>query len=84
MTDDESEMIRGDLRWGTIPALLRDAAVNHAGEPALIDGDVRFTYAELSTAVDNAAKAFIGAGLQPGGARRGDVLDVGKLLGQGF
>ena len=66
MTDDESEMIRGDLRWGTIPALLRDAAVNHAGEPALIDGDVRFTYAELSTAVDNAAKAFIGAGLQPG------------------
>jgi len=66
VTDDESEMIRGDLRWGTIPALLRDAAVNHAGEPALIDGDVRFTYAELSTAVDNAAKAFIGAGLQPG------------------
>ena len=66
MADDESDLIRGDLRWGTIPALLRDAAVNHALDLAVIDGDVRLTFAELSSVVDVAARAFIGAGIQPG------------------
>ena len=66
MPNDENELIRGDLRWGTIPALLRDAAINHADSVAVIDGDVQLSYAELRDRADVAARAFIGAGLQPG------------------
>ena len=66
VANDESELIRGDLRWGTIPALLRDASINHADSIALIDGDVQLTYAELRQRADAAGRAFVAAGLQLG------------------
>ena len=58
--------IRGDLEWGTTPGLVRSAAERFGDADALVDGDVRLTFAELATAVVDAGRAFIAAGLEPG------------------
>jgi acyl-CoA synthetase (AMP-forming)/AMP-acid ligase II len=58
---------RADLRWGTIPRLVEDAAARHGAAEALVDGEVRLTYAELAPAVDRYARAFVAAGAEPGG-----------------
>ncbi len=50
----------------TIPACLR-AAAREAGErEAVIDGDLRLTYAELSARVDRFGRAVLARGLAPG------------------
>ena len=58
--------MRGDLEWGTIPGLVRSAAERFAEDEALVDGDVRLTFASLSAEVDRAAAAMVAAGLEPG------------------
>ncbi|WP_231650071.1 FadD3 family acyl-CoA ligase, partial [Streptomyces clavuligerus] len=58
---------RGDLRWGTVGRLVRDAAERYADHEAVVDGRTRVTYAELGTRVERAAAACIAAGI-----RRGD------------
>ena len=62
-----SEGTRGDLRWGTIPALLRDVAATDADREAVVDlsGDapVRLTFAELRAWADAVAR---GGGQVPG------------------
>ncbi|CAN5514044.1 FadD3 family acyl-CoA ligase [soil metagenome] len=63
MTDDE---IRADVEWGTTPSLVRGAAARHGDAEAVVDGDVRLTFVDLSDRVDGAARAFVAAGLQPG------------------
>jgi acyl-CoA synthetase (AMP-forming)/AMP-acid ligase II len=63
-TDQEDP--RADLTWGTIPRLVEDAAERHASTEALVDGDVRLTYAELAPAVDRYAKGFVAAGVTSG------------------
>jgi acyl-CoA synthetase (AMP-forming)/AMP-acid ligase II len=62
----EAEDPRADLIWGTIPALVDDAAVRHAEVDALVDGDTRLTFAQLALAVDEYARGFVAAGTAPG------------------
>ncbi|MBX6751980.1 MAG: AMP-binding protein [Micromonosporaceae bacterium] len=49
-----------------ISAQLRAAAAEDPDLEALVDGDVRLTFGELSRRVDDVARAFIAAGLRPG------------------
>jgi acyl-CoA synthetase (AMP-forming)/AMP-acid ligase II len=58
--------IRGDLEWGTTPALVRSAAERFGDADAVVDGDVRLTFRQLDDAVVDAARAFVAAGLEPG------------------
>ncbi len=57
---------RGDLRWGSIAGLVRDAAARYAGREAVVDGRVRLDYAQLGERVERAAAACIAAGVEPG------------------
>lgn len=50
----------------TIPAAIRAAAALFGDNEAIVDGDVRFTYAELLERVRTAARMFAGAGVRPG------------------
>ncbi|MEY2425538.1 MAG: HIP---CoA ligase [Actinomycetota bacterium] len=54
------------MTWASIPALVRDAAARFGDREALVDGDRRLSWVELSAAVDRAAAACISAGLEPG------------------
>ncbi|MEV7546616.1 FadD3 family acyl-CoA ligase [Streptomyces sp. NPDC089915] len=57
---------RGDLRWGTVGALVRDAARRHARREAVVDGRTRLDYAQLGERVERAAAACLAAGVEPG------------------
>ena len=57
---------RADLTWGTIPALVAEGWRRHADNEALVDGEVRLTYAQLPEAVDLYARAFVAAGVGAG------------------
>lgn len=59
----QEEDPRADLRYGTTSRLLRDAASRLADVEAIVDDDLRLSYAELDAAVSAAAAAFIGAGV---------------------
>ena len=50
----------------TLPQVIADAAAVHGTRPAITDGEVRLTYAELNAARVRAARAFIAAGLRKG------------------
>ena len=58
--------VRGDQAWQSIPALVRDAAARFGDAEALVDGDLRLSWRELSYRVDATAASVIAAGLQPG------------------
>jgi len=58
--------IRGDLEWGTIPTLVRSAAERFGDAEAVVDGEVCLTFTELAAAADEAARAFMAAGIEPG------------------
>ncbi|UUU40645.1 FadD3 family acyl-CoA ligase [Streptomyces sp. NBC_00162] len=60
------EDVRGDLRWGSIAELVRDAAARYADREAVVDGRVRVGYAQLGERVERAAAACIAAGVEPG------------------
>jgi acyl-CoA synthetase (AMP-forming)/AMP-acid ligase II len=62
----QSEGTRGDLRWGTIPALVADAGERFSDREAIADGDTRVAFAELAARARRAAAAFIAAGVEPG------------------
>jgi HIP---CoA ligase len=57
---------RADLIWGTVPALVEDGASRHGAIEALVDGDVRLTFAELADEVDRYARGFMAAGTASG------------------
>jgi acyl-CoA synthetase (AMP-forming)/AMP-acid ligase II len=57
---------RADLTWGTIPRLVADAAERHGDTEALVDGEVRLTYAQLAGEVDRYARGFVAASTAPG------------------
>ena len=46
----------------TLPQVVAEAAAEHADRPAVTDGEVRLTYAELDAARLRAARAFVAAG----------------------
>jgi HIP---CoA ligase len=66
MTTAEDRDQRADLEWGTIPHVVRADAERFGDDEALVDGDVRLTYAELWDAARRAAAGFVAAGVQPG------------------
>jgi HIP---CoA ligase len=57
---------RADRVWGTIPRLVEDAAVRHGATEALVDGEVRLTYARLALEVDRHARGFLAVGVGVG------------------
>ena len=61
---------RADLRFGTIPAMLRTVAAAHPDRDAVVDTSTapaeRLTYGDLLGRVDRVAAAVVGAGVQPG------------------
>jgi HIP---CoA ligase len=63
---EEATEPRGDLVWGTIPNLVRDAATRFPDREAVVDGPVRLTFDELAGRVAEAAGAAMAAGVQPG------------------
>ena len=58
--------MRGDLLWGTTPGLLRDAVDRFGDREAIVDGEVRLSFADLGRRVADATRAVIAAGLVPG------------------
>ncbi|HLM63264.1 MAG TPA: FadD3 family acyl-CoA ligase [Acidimicrobiales bacterium] len=50
----------------TIPAVLEQAARRFPDGEALVDGDVRLTFPALAAAADEAARALVAWGLEPG------------------
>ncbi|MEW2414283.1 fatty acid--CoA ligase family protein [Streptomyces sp. NPDC046866] len=65
-TTPQTQDARGDLRWGSIAGLVRDAAARYADREAVVEGRTRITYADLGARVERAAAAAIAAGVQPG------------------
>jgi HIP---CoA ligase len=58
--------LRGDLRWGTIPALV-DARAEESGErTAIVDVDRTLTYEELRLEARRFAKALLAVGVERG------------------
>ena len=58
--------VRGDLEWGSIPALARSAADRFGDRDAVVDGDVRLSFADLAAAAALAGRAFMASGIEPG------------------
>jgi acyl-CoA synthetase (AMP-forming)/AMP-acid ligase II len=58
--------MRADLEFGTIPALVRASAERFPELEGIVDGDLRLSFPELAARVDDAARAFMAAGLQAG------------------
>ncbi|MER7761815.1 FadD3 family acyl-CoA ligase [Streptomyces sp. NPDC097619] len=57
---------RGDLRWVSVPRLVREAAARFGDREAVVDGRTRISYAELGARVERAAAACLAAGTRPG------------------
>ncbi|MEU0179934.1 FadD3 family acyl-CoA ligase [Streptomyces sp. NPDC006207] len=58
--------MRGDLEWGSVPRLVREAARRWGEREAVVDGRTRVTYAELGARVERAAAAAVASGIAPG------------------
>ena len=58
--------MRSEVAWPTIPAMVRDAAHRFGDADAVVDGDRRVGFAELSDLVSGAARALVAVGLEPG------------------
>ncbi len=63
---DEVSADLANFTLSTIPVCLRAAAVDAADLDAIVDGDLRLNYAELSAQADEFARAAVARGLQPG------------------
>jgi acyl-CoA synthetase (AMP-forming)/AMP-acid ligase II len=63
---DSPEDPRGDLRWGSIPGLVADAATRFADAEAVADGDVRLSFAQLERDALRVTGAAMAAGIHPG------------------
>ena len=59
-------MTRADLEFGTIPRLVRASAERFPELDGLVDGELRLSFPELAARIEDAARAFMAAGLQPG------------------
>ena len=61
-----SDGARGDLEFGTIPRLIRLAAMRHGERTAVEDGGTALSYAALAAHVSRAARALLGCGIGRG------------------
>ncbi|MEZ5170581.1 MAG: FadD3 family acyl-CoA ligase [Acidimicrobiia bacterium] len=59
---------RGDIEFGTIPRLVREAADRHGNAEALVDVDAGYSvsFNELAGQVDAVARGWIARGIEPG------------------
>lgn len=63
---------RGDLQWGTIPALVEDAAARFGEAEAIVDGHgrsgqaVRLTFDQLADEIASATRAVVANGIDRG------------------
>jgi len=57
---------RSEVTWPTIPAMVRDAGRRFGDTEAIVDGDRRVGFAELSSMVSAAARALVACGIGPG------------------
>jgi len=62
----EGEDPRGDLRWGSIPGLVADAAARFGEAEAVADGDIRLSFAQLERDALAVTGAAMAAGIHPG------------------
>ncbi|MET9531149.1 FadD3 family acyl-CoA ligase [Streptomyces sp. NPDC006649] len=58
--------MRGDVEWGSIPALVRSAAERYGEREAVVDGRTRISYTELGERIERAAAACIASGVNAG------------------
>jgi len=64
--EQPAEDPRGDLRWGSIPGLVADAAARFGDAEAVVDGEVRLTFAQLEGEALRVTAAAMAAGIHPG------------------
>jgi HIP---CoA ligase len=64
--EDGPDDPRGDLRWGSIPGLVRDAADRFADSEALVDGELRLSFSDLADQALEVTRAAIAIGVLPG------------------
>lgn len=62
-TDDDP---RADLQWATIPEAVIEAVSRGGAREAVVDGDLRWTWADLGLQVERVARALIAAGVETG------------------
>ncbi|MFI7099891.1 FadD3 family acyl-CoA ligase [Streptomyces sp. NPDC050161] len=58
--------LRADLKYGSIPRLVRAAVERHGPREAVVDGRIRLSYTELGARVERAAAACIASGVAAG------------------
>jgi acyl-CoA synthetase (AMP-forming)/AMP-acid ligase II len=66
VSDPLGEDPRGDLRWGSIPGLVSDAAARFGDAEAVVDGTVRLSFAELERDALAVTASAMAAGIHPG------------------
>ncbi|HTZ26403.1 MAG TPA: AMP-binding protein, partial [Streptosporangiaceae bacterium] len=66
--DEEAGEVDGSVVALTVPSCLRAAAADSPDVEAVVDGDLRLTYAALNTRAEQFARALIAAGVRPGEA----------------
>jgi acyl-CoA synthetase (AMP-forming)/AMP-acid ligase II len=57
---------RADLRWGTVPGLVADAARRWGDAEALVDGPRRWSFAALAAETERWSRALMASGVEPG------------------
>ena len=62
----EHPATRGDLLWGSIPAMAADAAARFGDAHAVVDGDRRVTFTELIGEARRVTGALMASGVEPG------------------
>ena len=63
---ESDEDPRGDVRWGSIPGLVTDAAARFGPAEALVDGGRRWTFADTERDALDVTRAAMAAGIHPG------------------
>jgi acyl-CoA synthetase (AMP-forming)/AMP-acid ligase II len=58
--------VRADLEWKSIPGLVAGAAQRFGDNEAIVDGDLRLSFAGLAELAEASTRSAIAAGLQPG------------------
>src|SRR5580658_7438687 len=66
--DEEADEMDASPAVLTVPSCLRTAAADSPDAEAVVDGDLRLTYAELNARAEQFARALIAAGVRPGEA----------------
>ena len=61
-----SDIRKTDAPWQTIPEMIDDVTTRFADREALVDGDVRLTFAQLGERLDESAGAHIAWGINAG------------------